>query len=165
MRDAFALAKEKAPAIIFIDELDAVGTKRFDSELSGDREVQRTMLELLNQLDGFSSSDDIKASGAPASLRGARRLRPHERRALVRLAGGRGGGGGGGGGPAFSGEQSAGGPGRLGGGHEGGPLSPLPLGPGGGLVAGKRAHGASLAKLMARKLSSCFVPCVLQTKR
>ena len=47
-------------AIIFIDELDAVGTKRFDSELSGDREVQRTMLELLNQLDGFSSEDRIK---------------------------------------------------------------------------------------------------------
>ncbi|KOB70175.1 Proteasome 26S subunit 6A, partial [Operophtera brumata] len=55
VRDAFALAKEKAPAIIFIDELDAIGTKRFDSEKAGDREVQRTMLELLNQLDGFSS--------------------------------------------------------------------------------------------------------------
>ena len=50
VRDAFALAKEKAPAIIFIDELDAIGTKRFDSEKSGDREVQRTMLELLNQM-------------------------------------------------------------------------------------------------------------------
>ena len=50
VRDAFKLAKEKEPAIIFIDELDAVGTKRFDSELSGDREVQRTMLELLNQV-------------------------------------------------------------------------------------------------------------------
>ena len=50
VRDAFALAKEKAPAIIFIDELDAIGTKRFDSEKAGDREVQRTMLELLNQV-------------------------------------------------------------------------------------------------------------------
>lgn len=60
MRDAFALAKEKSPAIIFIDEIDAIGTKRFDSELSGDREVQRTMLELLNQLDGFSSDDNVK---------------------------------------------------------------------------------------------------------
>lgn len=58
VRDAFALAKEKQPAIIFIDELDAIGTKRFDSD--SDREVQRTMLELLNQLDGFSSVDDIK---------------------------------------------------------------------------------------------------------
>ncbi len=39
IRDAFALAREKAPAIIFIDELDAIGTKRFDSDKSGDREV------------------------------------------------------------------------------------------------------------------------------
>lgn len=60
VRDAFRLAKEKAPAIIFIDELDAIGTKRFDSDKSGDREVQRTMLELLNQLDGFSSDERIK---------------------------------------------------------------------------------------------------------
>jgi 26S proteasome regulatory subunit T5 len=44
----------------FILQVDAIGTKRFDSELSGDREVQRTMLELLSQLDGFSSSDDVK---------------------------------------------------------------------------------------------------------
>ena len=64
VRDAFALAKEKAPTIIFIDEIDAVGTKRFDSEKSGDREVQRTMLELLNQLDGFSSDADIKIIAA-----------------------------------------------------------------------------------------------------
>ena len=48
VRDAFELAKQKAPTIIFIDEIDAVGTKRFDSEKNGDREVQRTMLELLN---------------------------------------------------------------------------------------------------------------------
>mmetsp|Transcript_4401 Transcript_4401/g.11417 ORF Transcript_4401/g.11417 Transcript_4401/m.11417 type:complete len:326 (-) Transcript_4401:703-1680(-) len=60
VRDAFALAKEKSPCIIFIDEIDAIGTKRFDSELSGDREVQRTMLELLNQLDGFSSHEEVK---------------------------------------------------------------------------------------------------------
>ncbi|PNW77497.1 hypothetical protein CHLRE_10g439150v5 [Chlamydomonas reinhardtii] len=64
VRDAFALAKEKSPCIIFIDEIDAIGTKRFDSELSGDREVQRTMLELLNQLDGFSSNDDVKVIAA-----------------------------------------------------------------------------------------------------
>ena len=49
------------PAIQFkFYELDAIGTKRFDSEKAGDREVQRTMLELLNQLDGFSSNDDLK---------------------------------------------------------------------------------------------------------
>ena len=64
VRDAFALAKEKAPCIIFIDEIDAIGTKRFDSELSGDREVQRTMLELLNQLDGFASDDRVKVIAA-----------------------------------------------------------------------------------------------------
>lgn len=65
VRDAFELAKEKAPAIIFIDELDAIGTKRFDSDKSGDREVQRTMLELLNQLDGFGSDDRIKVRLVP----------------------------------------------------------------------------------------------------
>ncbi|CAA7261482.1 unnamed protein product [Cyclocybe aegerita] len=80
VRDAFALAKEKAPAIIFIDELDAIGTKRFDSDKSGDREVQRTMLELLNQLDGFGSDERIKVIAAtnridildPALLRSGR---------------------------------------------------------------------------------------------
>src|SRR5580704_2689664 len=80
VRDAFELAKQKAPAIIFIDELDAVGTKRFDSEKSGDREVQRTMLELLNQLDGFASDDRVKVLAAtnrvdildPALLRSGR---------------------------------------------------------------------------------------------
>ena len=64
VRDAFELAKQKAPTIIFIDEIDAVGTKRFDSEKNGDREVQRTMLELLNQLDGFSTTADIKVIAA-----------------------------------------------------------------------------------------------------
>lgn len=80
VRDAFALAREKAPTIVFIDELDAIGTKRFDSDKSGDREVQRTMLELLNQLDGFSSDDRIKVIAAtnrpdildPALLRSGR---------------------------------------------------------------------------------------------
>ncbi|XP_062228211.1 26S proteasome regulatory subunit 6A homolog [Phragmites australis] len=80
VRDAFQLAKEKAPCIIFIDEIDAIGTKRFDSEVSGDREVQRTMLELLNQLDGFSSDERIKVIAAtnradildPALLRSGR---------------------------------------------------------------------------------------------
>uniref|UniRef100_A0A2I2YGT6 ATPase AAA-type core domain-containing protein n=1 Tax=Gorilla gorilla gorilla TaxID=9595 RepID=A0A2I2YGT6_GORGO len=60
VRDAFALAKEKAPSIIFTDELDAIGTKHFDSEKSGDQEVQRTMLELLNQLDGFQPNTQVK---------------------------------------------------------------------------------------------------------
>ncbi|XP_005101113.1 26S proteasome regulatory subunit 6A-B [Aplysia californica] len=80
VRDAFALAKEKQPAIIFIDELDAIGTKRFDSEKAGDREVQRTMLELLNQMDGFQPNAMIKVIAAtnrvdildPALLRSGR---------------------------------------------------------------------------------------------
>uniref|UniRef100_A0A4W3HW48 Proteasome 26S subunit, ATPase 3 n=1 Tax=Callorhinchus milii TaxID=7868 RepID=A0A4W3HW48_CALMI len=80
VRDAFALAKEKAPSIIFIDELDAIGTKRFDSEKAGDREVQRTMLELLNQLDGFQPNTLVKVIAAtnrvdildPALLRSGR---------------------------------------------------------------------------------------------
>ncbi|CAD8177248.1 unnamed protein product [Paramecium octaurelia] len=80
VRDAFQLAQEKAPAIIFIDELDAIGTKRYDSDKNGDREVQRTMLELLNQLDGFSPDDRIKVIAAtnrpdildPALLRSGR---------------------------------------------------------------------------------------------
>uniref|UniRef100_A0A2K5M5D6 AAA+ ATPase domain-containing protein n=1 Tax=Cercocebus atys TaxID=9531 RepID=A0A2K5M5D6_CERAT len=62
--EAFALAKEKAPSIIFIDELDALGTKRFDSEKAGDREVQRTMLKLLNQLDGFQPNTQVKVIAA-----------------------------------------------------------------------------------------------------
>ena len=77
IRDAFELAKEKINkegrkgAIIFIDELDAIGTKRYGGEQNGDREVQRTMLELLNQLDGFSSNEKIKviaATNRPESL-------------------------------------------------------------------------------------------------
>lgn len=80
VRDAFALAKEKRPTIIFIDEIDAIGTKRVASDKTGDREVQRTMLELLNQLDGFSSADDVKIIAAtnrvdildPALLRSGR---------------------------------------------------------------------------------------------
>ncbi|KAH7832259.1 putative 26S protease regulatory subunit 6A [Monocercomonoides exilis] len=80
VRDAFALAKEKEPTIIFIDELDAIGTKRVESDRSGDREVQRTMLELLNQLDGFTQNDMIKVIAAtnrvdvldPALLRSGR---------------------------------------------------------------------------------------------
>ena len=77
IRDAFDLAKEKINkegregAIIFIDELDAIGTKRYGGEQNGDREVQRTMLELLNQLDGFSSHEKIKviaATNRPESL-------------------------------------------------------------------------------------------------
>lgn len=52
VRDVFRLAKENSPAIIFIDEIDAIATKRFDAQTGADREVQRILLELLNQMDG-----------------------------------------------------------------------------------------------------------------
>lgn len=59
-RQIFQIAGELAPSIIFIDEIDAIGTKRYDSTSGGEREIQRTMLELLNQLDGFDDRGDIK---------------------------------------------------------------------------------------------------------
>jgi len=64
VRELFELAKEKAPSIIFIDELDSVGAKRLDGSTSGDREVQRTLMQLLAELDGFTPTSDIKIIGA-----------------------------------------------------------------------------------------------------
>merc|ERR1711906_18089 len=60
VREMFRLADEQAPSIVFIDEIDAVGTKRYDSTSGGEREIQRTMLELLNQMDGFDARADVK---------------------------------------------------------------------------------------------------------
>jgi len=60
VRELFRVAEELAPSIVFIDEIDAVGTKRYESHSGGEREIQRTMLELLNQLDGFDSRGDVK---------------------------------------------------------------------------------------------------------
>ena len=60
VRDIFSTAKDLAPSIVFIDEIDSTGTKRYDADSSGAREVQRTMLELLNQLDGFDDRGDVK---------------------------------------------------------------------------------------------------------
>jgi len=60
VRDVFRLAKENAPAIIFIDEIDAIATKRFDAQTGADREVQRILLELLNQMDGFDQNVNVK---------------------------------------------------------------------------------------------------------
>merc|ERR1711953_759111 len=60
VRELFRVAEELAPSIVFIDEIDAIGTKRYDSNSGGEREIQRTMLELLNQLDGFDSRGDVK---------------------------------------------------------------------------------------------------------
>lgn len=64
VREVFQLAKEKAPSIIFIDELDAIAAKRTNSDTSGDREVQRTMMQLLAELDGFNPRGDVKVIGA-----------------------------------------------------------------------------------------------------
>merc|ERR1719440_2686379 len=60
VRDMFRLAKENSPAIVFIDEIDAIATKRFDAQTGADREVQRILLELLNQMDGFDQSTNVK---------------------------------------------------------------------------------------------------------
>merc|ERR1712113_450100 len=60
VRELFRVADENAPSIMFIDEIDAVGTKRYDSTSGGEREIQRTMLELLNQLDGFDERGEVK---------------------------------------------------------------------------------------------------------
>lgn len=60
VRDVFRLAKENSPAIVFIDEVDAIATKRFDAQTGADREVQRILLELLNQMDGFDQTTNVK---------------------------------------------------------------------------------------------------------
>merc|ERR1719223_145576 len=60
VRELFRVAEDHAPSIVFIDEIDAVGTKRYESNSGGEREIQRTMLELLNQLDGFDYQGDVK---------------------------------------------------------------------------------------------------------
>ncbi|MCO5553767.1 hypothetical protein L7F22_007293 [Adiantum nelumboides] len=60
VRELFRVAEEHAPSIVFIDEIDAIGTKRYDSSSGGEREIQRTLLELLNQLDGFDTRHDVK---------------------------------------------------------------------------------------------------------
>jgi len=60
VRELFVMAREHQPSIIFMDEIDSIGGKRIDSGKGSDSEVQRTMLELLNQMDGFESSNKIK---------------------------------------------------------------------------------------------------------
>ncbi|KNB45720.1 26S proteasome regulatory subunit YAVVQLGESSSVYSAVLRYWLSMILIYSTLNKDLMKSGCSVCVHPR [Blastocystis sp. subtype 4] len=60
VRDIFSKARENAPCIIFIDEIDAVALKRNDSSRGGDREVQRILMELLTQMDGFDQTTNVK---------------------------------------------------------------------------------------------------------
>lgn len=60
VRDVFRMAKENAPSIVFIDEVDAIATKRFDANTGADREVQRILIELLQQMDGFDQNVNVK---------------------------------------------------------------------------------------------------------
>ncbi|VVB92420.1 Proteasome-activating nucleotidase [uncultured archaeon] len=64
VRDLFKMAKDKAPSIIFIDELDSIGAKRLDTATSGDREVQRTLMQLLSEMDGFNARGDVRIIAA-----------------------------------------------------------------------------------------------------
>lgn len=64
VREVFQLAREKNPSIIFIDEIDAIGSRRIDSEVSGDREVHRTMMQLLSEMDGFDPTENVKILAA-----------------------------------------------------------------------------------------------------
>ncbi len=64
VRDMFKLAREKAPAIIFIDEIDAIGAKRTEALTGGDREVQRTLVQLLAEMDGFKPLEGVVVIGA-----------------------------------------------------------------------------------------------------
>lgn len=71
VRELFAMARTKKAAIIFFDEIDAIGGARFDDGSGGEHEVQRTMLEIVNQLDGFESRGNIKvimATNRPDTL-------------------------------------------------------------------------------------------------
>lgn len=60
VRDVFRLAKENSPSIVFIDEVDAIATARFDAQTGADREVQRILMELLTQMDGFDQNTNVK---------------------------------------------------------------------------------------------------------
>ncbi len=64
VREVFEMARKKAPAIIFIDEIDAIGAKRLDIGTSGEREIQRTLMQLLAEIDGFNPLDNVKVIAA-----------------------------------------------------------------------------------------------------
>ncbi len=64
VREVFELAREKSPTILFIDEIDAIAARRTNSDTSGDREVQRTLMQLLAEMDGFDPRGDVKIIGA-----------------------------------------------------------------------------------------------------
>ena len=64
VRDLFEVARENEPAVIFIDEIDAIASKRTDSKTSGDAEVQRTMMQLLSEMDGFDERGEVRIMAA-----------------------------------------------------------------------------------------------------
>ncbi|KZX46204.1 proteasome-activating nucleotidase [Haloarcula sp. K1] len=64
VRDLFETARENEPAVLFIDEIDAIASKRTDSKTSGDAEVQRTLMQLLSELDGFDDRGDVRIIAA-----------------------------------------------------------------------------------------------------
>jgi proteasome regulatory subunit len=64
VRELFSLAREKAPSIVFIDEIDAVGSTRTNDGTSGSAEVQRTLMQLLAEMDGFDTRGDVRIMAA-----------------------------------------------------------------------------------------------------
>ncbi|CDK39598.1 Proteasome-activating AAA-ATPase (PAN), archaeal [Halorubrum sp. DM2] len=64
VRDLFEVARENQPAVLFIDEIDAIASKRTDSKTSGDAEVQRTMMQLLSEMDGFDERGEVRIIAA-----------------------------------------------------------------------------------------------------
>ena len=68
VREMFRVADDLSPSIVFIDEIDAVGSKRYESSSGGTKEIQRTMLELLNQLDGFDERGEVKVQYIHSAL-------------------------------------------------------------------------------------------------
>ncbi|VDN21355.1 unnamed protein product, partial [Cylicostephanus goldi] len=71
IREMFNYARDHQPCIVFMDEIDAIGGRRFSEGTSADREIQRTLMELLNQLDGFDSLGKVKvimATNRPDTL-------------------------------------------------------------------------------------------------
>jgi 26S proteasome regulatory subunit T6 len=91
VRELFVMAREHAPSIIFMVEIDSIGSSRLEGGSGGDSEVQRTMLELLNQLDGFEATKNIKVRGAGqgkawGNMQAKEELIPHTFSAQVIMA-------------------------------------------------------------------------------
>eukprot|EP00982_Pelagococcus_subviridis_P016054 31447-Pelagococcus_subviridis.AAC.12 len=77
VRELFRVAEDMSPSIVFIDEIDAIGTKRYDSNSGGEKEIQRTMIELLTQMDGFEARGEDRDAGP--GVASTRTHRPKDR--------------------------------------------------------------------------------------